>query len=141
MAHPGTWSWAGMIAASGLGVFLLIDSAGPAASAEPKDCVRLEPGVSAMVYEGRYDILCVHPPPGPLRITCGAAGVRGPSFLAVHPHRVEGADAGRLAITYGARFEIIGEVPADGAEDARVFFSYDGPFNHIFDRYTLTCRW
>ncbi len=120
-----------------LGLAMLSEA--PAAT-QPKDCVRLQNGEGATVYEGRYDILCIHPDPGPLALSCAATRVPGPSFLAVHPYRVAGAGPQRVTVADGLQLMLSGHVDADGADEARVFFSYDGPFNPIKDRYTLTCR-
>ena len=125
MAHPGTWS--GRHDRRFRSWCVPSDHpAGPAASAEPSTASARARGLGdGLRGPVRYSLRT--PASRPTADHLRRGGGAGPSFLAVHPAQVEGADAGRLAITYGARFEIIGEVPADGAEDARVFFSYDGP--------------
>ncbi len=113
-------------------------SAEPGATQTPKDCVTLDKGVSQVVYEGRYNILCVRPPPGPLVLRCATDGVRGPSRLAVHPYSVDGPAPTILAISENGP---LAEITGTAGPDAHVFFSYDGPFQPLNDRYRLTCRW
>jgi len=117
---------------------LAISIATGARAQTPKDCVALADGVPETVHEGRYSILCVRPTPGPLTLRCRADGVPGPSLLRIYPHALDGARERILEIaTDGALPPIDGTAGAD----AVVFFSYDGPFDPIRDRYTLTCRW
>lgn len=114
-------------------------TAPPDADAQtPKDCVALMPGQPEPVHEGRYNILCVRPQAGPLRLVCRLDGVPGPSNLLVHPHEVAGAEETSLSVTGDGGLPLI-EGMAGAA--AHVFFSYDGPFNPVHDKYTLTCRW
>jgi hypothetical protein len=116
--------------------------AGPASAqvpkSSPKDCLALKPGIAETVHEGRYNILCVRPPPGPLALRCRVDGVTGQSALQVYPLTVDGT-VDRTVTLSGD-----GPLPAvDGiaGPDAYAFFSYDGPFYPVRDKYRLTCRW
>ncbi|MDF1792807.1 MAG: hypothetical protein P1U88_12900 [Thalassobaculaceae bacterium] len=117
---------------------LAIASATEVFAAPLKDCVAMAEGVPTTVHEGRYNILCVAPPPGPLTLNCAIRGTRGRSTLQVFPHAIAGAAEATV------------EMPDDGplptiagraGDTARVFFSYAGPFDPIRDGYDLTCRW
>lgn len=103
-----------------------------------KDCVSVEAGTPAVVQEGRYNILCLRPSPGPFFVDCFAKDVPGPHTLVLYPYAIDGP--GRQDV----------EISGDGAAlalrgvartDAHLFLSYDGPFDPIRDGYTLTCRW
>ena len=123
------------IASAVIGLMLLI----PTTSAEtPKDCLALEPNQPQIVHEGRYNILCVRPPPGPLDLRCTVDGVSGPSRLATHPYRVDGAVPQTIEIDSERPLAPLHGTARDGAH---VFFSYDGPFYPVRDGYRLTCRW
>lgn len=104
----------------------------------PKDCVLVEAGEPALVQEGRYNILCLRPDPGPFAVACFAEGVPGPHMLVVYPFDIAGP--GRQDI------QILGDGPVLAlrglaGNDAHLFLSYDGPFDPIRDGYRLTCRW
>ena len=110
----------------------------PAQAAGLKDCIPMESGTPAIVHEGRYNILCVRPSPGPFSLACQVDGVPGESQLMVTPENVAGPGAARKSVsTDGPLLRLDGNA---GAE-AHVFFSYDGPFAPIRDGYALTCRW
>lgn len=104
----------------------------------PKDCVALSRGIAATVHEGRYNILCVRPEPGPMDLRCKAEGVPAPSTLRVFPYEVDGAPETTIDLTADGPLP---PVTGIAGPDAHVFFSYDGPFDPIRDGYRLTCRW
>ena len=105
----------------------------------PKDCVQVTNGKPQTVHQGRYNILCIHPGEHPLTITCKADRVPGASRRMVHPHLFAPAEPKTIAIERsGQSFTLTGK--GAGAE-ARVFFSYDGPFDRVRDQYSLTCHW
>lgn len=104
----------------------------------PKDCVSVEAGEPAIVQEGRYNILCLRPIPGPFTVACYAEGVPGPHTLVLYPFDIDGPARQRI--------EIAGDGPVltlqgMAGPDAHLFLSYDGPFDPIRDGYSLTCRW
>jgi hypothetical protein len=110
----------------------------PSSGAGLKDCVAMTAGRGATVHEGRYNILCVIPPPGPVTLQCSADGVAADSLLQVFAHDIAGAGDSTLTLTGD------GPLPAisgTAGRDAHVFFSYAGPFDPIRDGYRLTCRW
>lgn len=123
----------------GAAVALAAAVAGPVAAQTPKDCAVLGSGEPAIVHEGRYNILCIRPAPGPFAPACSVEGVAGASRLAIHPLAIDGAGPAILPVDGDGPLP----VPIDGTagRDAYLFFSYDGPLDPIRDRYTLTCRW
>lgn len=104
----------------------------------PKDCVLVEVGKPAVVQEGRYNILCLRPGPGPFSVSCFAEGVPGPHTLVLYPFDIGGPARQDIEIFGdGPVFSLQGMAGAD----AHLFLSYDGPFDPIRDGYNLTCRW
>lgn len=106
--------------------------------ATPKDCVEIASNVPGTVHEGRYNILCLRPSPGPVEIRCRADGVPGPNRLAVSPFAIARIKPHVVEITRDGPMLAVAGV---ARENAHLFFSYDGPFQPIRDRYTLTCTW
>ena len=109
-----------------------------AAEGKPKDCVEIAIDRPATVHEGRYNILCLRPRPGPVNIRCRTDAVSGPSRLAVEPYNMTGIESRIVDITDDGPVLVFSGV---AGTNAHLFFSYDGPFQPIRDRYTLTCRW
>ncbi|NQW12186.1 MAG: hypothetical protein HQ481_20160 [Alphaproteobacteria bacterium] len=117
---------------------VIVPPALAAAGGTPKDCVELATAVPEPVHEGRYNILCLRPKPGPVNIKCRADAVTGASRLAIEPFDMAGLTSQTVEVTQdGPVFAITGTAGAN----AHLFFSYDGPFQPIRDQYTLTCRW
>jgi hypothetical protein len=105
---------------------------------KPKDCVEVETGVPTVVQEGRYNILCLRPKPGPFLARCRAEQVMAPSSLTMYPFDIEGPSAKDIAVKDTG---LILEVDGVAGIEAHLFLSYGGPFDPIRDGYTLTCRW
>lgn len=133
MHQPRDWQ---LSATALLAVFVL---SAPATASVPKDCIQMVNAKAATVHQGRYNILCIHPGAHALTIACKTDRVPGASRLMVHPHQFAPAEEAAIAIERsGQSFTLTGK---GGGADARVFFSYDGPFDPIRDQYSLTCHW
>lgn len=121
-----------------LAISLLTAPSSPAHGAALKDCVAMVSGAPATVHEGRYNILCLAPAAGPLDLRCTIGGSTGASVLKIYPHAIEGASQTTVQVSEdGPLPPIVGSA----GPGARVFFSYDGPFDPIRDGYRLICRW
>lgn len=123
--------------------FAYASGASPAVAASsgagaPRDCVSVQNGEAAIIQEGRYNILCMRPAPGPFAVRCSAENVPGSHVLALYPFDIQGPTEGEIEVLGDGH--VLSLTGLAGA-DAHLFLSYDGPFNPIYDGYALTCHW